>query len=149
QRQFPACPFPYCVSIQPHFLHAVVTFHANSGDNSLKLATLIQVFVFAICGILAAQSVPDSSKALAEAETLFAHLADAHYIVATIDSGLFNSYRGKDRAAWQKIATDAQNQLTPGLAAISPDTLSPTDQRALFRLRSSLEYFAEAGVPPV
>src|SRR5262249_35418745 len=72
-----------------------------------------------------------------------------HYIVATIDSGIFTTYRGKDRAAWQKSATDAHNQLTQRLAAISADSLSPSDQRALSRMRSALEYFAEAGVPPV
>ena len=39
------------------------------------------------------------STAVAEAETLYADLADSYGVISTIDSGLFATYRGKDRAA--------------------------------------------------
>ena len=95
---------------------------------------------------LTAQSVPAPLKALAEAETLFSILADAHYILSTIDSGLFTTYRGKDRSAWQQVASDSQKQLFARLAEIPPQTLSPIDQRALSRIRAELAYFGESSL---
>jgi hypothetical protein len=97
---------------------------------------------------LAAQSVPDASKALAEAESLFADLADAHYVAAAIDSGLFTSYRNRDRAAWRKIALDDNQRLLALLSDIPPEKLSPEDQRALHRIQATLRYFAGAHAGP-
>jgi hypothetical protein len=128
-------------------LCALGRHHANRGRNVRKLSVSSRVVVaLLLCTSLAAQSVPDSSNALAAAESLLADLADAHYIAATIDSGLFATYHGKDGAAWHRVAIDAQKQLLSRLAALSPDTLSPTDQRALARMRDTLKYFSEAGL---
>jgi len=102
------------------------------------------IAVLLFCTTLLAQPT-DPAKRLAEAEALFADLADAHYILSTIDSGLFSTYQGKDRSAWQQIASGKQKELLSRLAEISPNSLSPVDQRALARIRAELAYFAESG----
>ena len=43
---------------------------------------------------------------LKEVEKIYADLNDASSIITTIDSGLFTSYRGRDRAAWELRATN-------------------------------------------
>jgi hypothetical protein len=91
---------------------------------------------------LAAQS-SDPQRAVAEAETLFADASDAHYIVATIDSGLFATYHGKDRASWVRVFQGARGKLLAGLAAIPEDKLSPGDLRAVGRMRAALPLLPE------
>ncbi len=44
------------------------------------------------------------SRRVAEVENIYADLNDAFSIVTTIDSGLLTSYRGRDRAAWERAA---------------------------------------------
>ena len=44
----------------------------------------------------------DSSQ-VAKVENIYAGVNDAFSVIATIDSGLFASFRGKDRAAWAQL----------------------------------------------
>ncbi len=44
-----------------------------------------------------------SSAAVTEAEAIYADLADSYGIISTNDSGLFATYQGKDRAAWERV----------------------------------------------
>lgn len=59
------------------------------------------------------------STAVAEAETLYADLADSYGVISTIDSGLFATYRGKDRAAWEYVYSEKRKQLSDKLSRIS------------------------------
>ncbi len=69
--------------------------------------------------------------AVPEAETIYADLADAYGILSTIDSGLFATYQGKDRVAWERIYGEKREQLTQTLSKIPVSGLSPLDARAL------------------
>jgi hypothetical protein len=71
------------------------------------------------------------SAAVAEAETLYADLADSYGIISSIDSGLFATYQGKDSAAWQRVYSEKRKQLAEKLGKISASSLSPLDLRAL------------------
>ena len=71
------------------------------------------------------------SKDVAASETLYADLADSYSVISTIDSGLFATYRGKDRAAWVHLYSENRRQLAEKLSTISASGLSPLDARAL------------------
>jgi len=68
---------------------------------------------------------------VADAETLYADLADSQGIISAIDSGLLAAYQGKDRAAWEHVYGEKRKQLTEKLNKISSSGLSPLDTRAL------------------
>src|SRR6266851_4814135 len=70
------------------------------------------------------------AEALAETENSYADLMDASSIMAAIDSGLFISYRGKNRAAWEQVQTEKYKEVAARLGKISETKLSPTDARA-------------------
>jgi hypothetical protein len=72
-----------------------------------------------------------SSAALAEAEEIYADLADSYGIITTIDSGLFATYQGKNRAAWERVYSEKRKHLTEKLGTIPASSLSPVDARAL------------------
>src|ERR1700756_3729027 len=74
---------------------------------------------------LLAQTSP--SAAVADAEALYADLADSYGVISTIDSGLFARYQGKDRAAWEYVYGEKRKQLTEKLSKISASGLSPPD----------------------
>ena len=100
---------------------------------------------------LDAQTSP--SAAVAEAETLYADLADSYGVISTIDSGLFARYQGKDRAAWEYVYGEKRNQLTEKLSKISASGLSPPDARALDVMNRHLhddfpEQFNDQNAPP-
>ena len=62
------------------------------------------------CAILLACLTPAAiagmtadSRRVAEVENIYADLNDAFSIITTIDSGLFTTYRGRDRSAWERV----------------------------------------------
>ena len=59
-----------------------------------------------------------SSAAVAQAEAIYADLADAYGVISTIDSGLFATYQGKDRAAWESVYGEKRKQLAEKLGKI-------------------------------
>jgi len=71
------------------------------------------------------------STAVGQAETLYADLADSYGVMSTIDSGLFATYLGKDRAAWEYVYAEKRKQLAEKLSRITASGLSPLDARAL------------------
>jgi hypothetical protein len=79
------------------------------------------------------------AQSLAQTENSYAELMDASSIIAAIDSGLFTSYRGKDRAAWKEIEQEKYKEVTSSLGSISEKDLSATDARALTLIRKSVE----------
>ena len=79
-----------------------------------------------------------------QAEIIYADLNDASSVIGAIDSGLFTSFRGKDRAAWDKQFRDKRAQLAAKLAAISDKGLSGEDARVLSILRKKLESVSDS-----
>jgi hypothetical protein len=94
-----------------------------------------------------------ASAAVAEAEASYADLADSYGVISTIDSGLFASYQGKDRAAWERVYDEKRKQLTDKVSKISASGLSPLDARALDVMNRHLredfpEQFTDENAPP-
>ena len=71
------------------------------------------------------------SAAVAEAEAVYADLADSSGVISTIDSGLFATYQAKGRAEWERVYGEKRKQLVEKLGRISASGLSPLDARAL------------------
>src|ERR1700739_4366128 len=93
------------------------------------------------------------SAAVAEAEAIYADLADSYGIISTIDSDLFATYQGKDRTAWERVYGEKRTQLTEKLSKISGSGLSPRDARALEVMNRHLrenfaEKFSDQNAPP-
>ena len=89
------------------------------------------------------------TDSLAKAETSYAELMDASSIMAAIDSGLFKSYEGRDRAAWDKIRDSKSKEVTARLGTISGKDLSASDARALALIRKGLESISANQTSPV
>ena len=84
-------------------------------------------------------------SAVIEAETIYADLNDARSVIGALDSGLFASYQGKDRAAWQRVFQEKRAELARHLAAL-PDSGQPaSDANVVAVLRAKLESFT--GIP--
>ena len=93
-----------------------------------------------------------SSAAVAEAETFYADLADSYGVITTVDSGLFATYQGKDRAAWERIYDDKRKQVVDKLSKLSTIKLSPLDARAVGVMKRHLdddlpEHFNDQNAP--
>lgn len=93
------------------------------------------------------------SAAVAEAEAIYADLADSYGVISTIDSGLFRTYEAKDRAAWERVYGEKRKQLADKLSRTSAPGLSPLDARALDVMNRHLrddfpEQFKDEGAPP-
>jgi hypothetical protein len=99
---------------------------------------------FATAAALAADKPPASTD-VAAAEVLYANLNDAASVVATIDSGLFKSYEGKDRATWQAQYLALRKEVASHLAQIRTQGLSSADARAIAVMKKALESMPEDG----
>jgi hypothetical protein len=84
-----------------------------------------------------------SSRAVAAAESLYADLTDCYSIISTIDSGLFATYQGKDRSAWQRLYQEKRRRLVESLNRIPAYGVSEEDARAVKVMRRHLEDFPE------
>ena len=103
-------------------------------------ATFIVLFVM----LLASSLLAGDSTRLADIENSYADWMDASSIMAAIDSGLFSSYKGKDRSTWNQVREEKHKQLEALLKNISEKGLSRTDARALMLIRKGLESPEEA-----
>src|SRR5258705_522962 len=79
-----------------------------------------------------------TADSLALTESYYADLMDASSVVAAIDSGLFTSYQGKDRAAWKQIQDEKYQEVAARLGRISEKGLPATDARALMLIHKGL-----------
>src|ERR1700687_1540640 len=79
------------------------------------------------------------AKPLAQAENSYADLMDASSIMAAIDSGLFVSYQGKNRAAWKQVEEEKYKEVAARLGKISEKELSATDARAFMQMHKGVE----------
>jgi hypothetical protein len=91
----------------------------------------------AIAGMMA------DSKQVADVENIYADLNDAFSIITTIDSGLFTSYRGKDRAAWEQLYREKRKEFSERLAKLSSHGISESDASALSAMRKQFATFSE------
>jgi len=103
-------------------------------------ACLLLVAAFTAAAL--ASNVADSKK-VAKAEDAYADLNDAASIIATIDSGLFTRYRGKNRAAWLEIYQKKRKDLSKGLSQVPTHGLSANDAKAVSVMRTQLQSFHE------
>ena len=90
-----------------------------------------------------AADLPPSSQAVADAESVYADLADSYGVISTIDSGLFATYQGKDRSAWERVYQEKRRQLVDKVSKISVSGLTPSDARAIEVMHRHLEDFPE------
>ena len=98
-------------------------------QGAVRLLTLLAALLVFKLPVAAADAPP--SSAVTTAEAIYADLADSYGIITTIDSGLFVSYQGKDRTAWERVYREKRKQLTEALSTISASSVSPVDARAL------------------
>jgi len=118
----------------------------------LNKTTSLLLFFLALASSGKATQKP-SSDGVAEAEAIYAELADSYGIISTIDSDLFATYEGKDRTAWEGVYSEKRKQLTEKLSKIVSSSLSPLDARALDVMNRHLrddfpEQFNDQNAPP-
>jgi hypothetical protein len=101
------------------------------------------MFLFFWLSTAAIAGVVADSKKVAETENIYADISDASTIIGAIDSGLFTSYRGKDRAAWDKEYHEKRIALADNLAKLPSQSLSTNDAKAVAAMRTQLAAFAE------
>src|SRR5689334_17297848 len=80
----------------------ILTVHILSVKHA---ALIVRVAIWLLLSLSFPTSVEAqaSTSPLARMEVAFADLNDANSVISTIDSGLFQSYRGKDRARWEQV----------------------------------------------
>jgi len=125
-----------------------------------SLAARLNILPKTTCllAVLLALSLPGvaaqtSSSAVAEAEAIYADLADSYGVITTIDSGLFSTYQGKDSASWERAYSEKRKQVADKLSKIPVSGLSALDARALEVMNGHLrddfpEQFLDENAPP-
>ena len=83
------------------------------------------------------------SRQVAEVENVYADLNDAFSIITTIDSGLFTSYRGRDRAAWEKVYREKRKEFSARATKLPGHGLSENDAKALAAMRKQFAALSE------
>ncbi len=83
------------------------------------------------------------SKKVAEVENIYADVSDASTILGAIDSGLFASYRSKNRAAWDNEYHKKRKELADHLANLPTQGFSANDAKAVAAMRRQLASFSE------
>ena len=116
-----------------------------------KTTCLLVAFVVLLLPRRPAEIPP--SAVVAEAEALYADLADSYGVISTIDSGLFAAYEGKGRFEWERVYGEKRKQLVEKLGKISASGLSPLNTRALAVMNRHLrddfpEQFRDENAPP-
>src|SRR6516225_3995471 len=75
------------------------------------------------------------SKKVSAVEYLYADVSDANSILGAIDSGLLNTYQGKDRAVWVQVYRKKRAKLAKQLERLPDFGLSGADTRAIAAMR--------------
>jgi hypothetical protein len=101
------------------------------------------ILLLACFNSTAIAGMAEDSKQVAEVENIYADLSDAFTIITTIDSGLFMSYRGKDRAAWSQLYRDKRKEFSQRLSKLPSHGLSENDSRAITAMRNQFATFSE------
>jgi hypothetical protein len=101
------------------------------------------IFLLACFTSTAIAGMTADFKQVAEGESIYADLSDAFTIITTIDSGLFTSYRGKDRAAWAQVYREKRREFSKRLAKLPSHGLSENDAKAVAAMRTQFATFSE------
>jgi hypothetical protein len=99
-------------------------------------SVLLVLAAHASVGIAASTSTPRPS--VQQIEAIYADAVDDAGVITTIDSGLFDTYRGRDLDWWKQRYSRQRRELAEHAARISTRRLSPDDARALRIMRGSL-----------
>jgi hypothetical protein len=110
--------------------------------------------VLLLAGALAAAALgagtePPQARAaarVAEVETLYLDVMNAGSALGAIDSGLFSSYQGRDRAAWEAELHAGRKTLNARLAGFDEVQPASADAAALAAMRRSLASIDEEGM---
>ena len=86
-----------------------------------------------------------NSKKVSAVEYLYADVSDANSILGTIDSGLLNTYQGKNRAAWEHLYRDKRAKLAKQLERLPASGLSGDDAAAVAAMRKQMKAFTGGG----
>ena len=108
---------------------------------AIRSSCLLAVSLLLSLSSLAAELPP--SDAVAEAESVYADLADSYGVISTIDSGLFATYQGKDRSSWERVYQEKRRQFVDKLGKVPAYGLSQSDARAVSVMRHHLKDFPE------
>jgi hypothetical protein len=106
------------------------------------------IFLLACFTSTAIAGMNEDSKQVAEVESIYADLSDAFTIITTIDSGLFTSYRGKDRAAWSQVYREKRKEFFERLAKLPSHSFSENDIQAIAAMRTQSATFSETVSAP-
>ncbi len=109
----------------------------------LLTQSLIQIFLVVVLTASCFAGLTADSKKVAETENIYADVNDAVSIIATIDSGLFPSYQGKDRATWVQLYRKKRRELANHLSKLPIQGLSLGDAKAVEVMRTQLRSFSE------
>jgi hypothetical protein len=104
---------------------------------------LLSCILIAAAATAAAEKPPAPASPLAPAETLFLDFLDAANAVGAIDSGLWPTFKDRDRASWAAAEKDLHAKLLASLAALDPAKLDPADQKALAAMRVTLADYGD------
>ena len=105
--------------------------------------SLACIFLLACFTSTAIAGMTADSKKVADVENIYADLSDAFTVITTIDSGLFTSYRGKDRAAWSQVYREKRKEFSKRLAKLPSHGLSLYDTQAIAAMRTQSATFSE------
>ncbi len=95
------------------------------------------------CLLLAGLTHAAPPSTLVPAESLFLDFLDAANAVSSIDSGLWPTFKGRDRAAWAAAEKDLHAKLLASLAALDPAKLDAADTKALAAMRVTLADYGD------
>src|SRR4051812_37344450 len=101
------------------------------------------LLLFLSLTVAASAEMGADSKKVDELEKYFADVMDAQSVLATIDSRLFRSYRGKDRDSWDREYRDKRKKFSEHLAKLPSKNLSPRDAKAVTAMRTQYASFME------
>src|SRR5277367_5732029 len=113
------------------------------GDLLSMTRCIGQILLLAFSTATSIAGTAGGSKQVVKAESVYADVNDAVSIVATIDSGFFTSYRGKDRAAWMQLYHKRRKELAKRLSTLPKRNLSATDAKAVSVMGTQLASFSE------
>ncbi len=109
----------------------------------IRVHAIWRPFLLAVLSLPGFAADDLSHRAVAQAESAYADLNDSYGIVSTIDSGLFATYEGKNRAEWLRSYQTKRAQLVKVLNNLPLSGLSASDARALDVMRRHLKDFSE------
>ncbi len=110
--------------------------------------SLAGIFLLVCFTSTAIAGMTADSKQVAEVESVYADFSDAFTIITTIDSGLFTSYRGKDRVAWSAAYREKRKEFFERLAKLPSHGLSENDRNAVGAMRTQSATYSETVSAP-